>query len=102
MDIKKYLFVLDKLNEVPEGYVVTYGQVAKVCSLNTPRLVGRILHNNPDSSKYPCHRVVFSDGKLSDAFAFGGAQMQRGILESEGVSFSGDKVDLVSSQFHFT
>ena len=41
----------------------------------------------------PCHRVVFADGSLTSAFAFGDG-VQREWLESEGVTFIGDKVDM--------
>lgn len=79
---------------IPKGKVTTYGRIAKDLFLPTPRLVGKILHSNPDPTKYPCHRVVFSDGKLAPAYAFGGAEVQRKKLLSEGVSFKGSKVDL--------
>jgi hypothetical protein len=38
--------------------------------------------------------VVFKDGSLSSAFAFGGINMQRKMLEQEGVIFKGDKVNM--------
>lgn len=79
------------VSEIPKGMVLTYGQIAKEvssCGKNvSPRLVGRILHLNPDPKKIPCHRVVFKDGSLSEKFAFGGIGAQRERLLSEGVYF---------------
>jgi methylated-DNA-protein-cysteine methyltransferase related protein len=86
--------VYDYLTTIPVGKVTTYGRVAKVVGISSPRLVGRILHHNPSPDKYPCHRVVFADGSLTDGFAFGGREEQKFLLEKEGVVFNGDKVDL--------
>ena len=35
----------------------------------------------------PCHRVVFADGGICEGFAFGGPDVQRSLLEQEGVTF---------------
>lgn len=86
--------VYELVEKVPQGKVTTYGDIAKWLNFKTPRQVGWILHRNPSHSKTPCHRVVFSDGRLSGQFAFGGADAQRKWLESEGVVFKGEKVDL--------
>jgi methylated-DNA-protein-cysteine methyltransferase related protein len=86
--------VYDYLITIPLGKVSTYGRVAQATGIRSPRLVGKILHNNPSPDKYPCHRVVFADGSLTDGFAFGGREEQKFLLEKEGVAFIGDKVDL--------
>ena len=92
--------VYNLVEHVPAGKVTTYGDIARELGMKTPRQVGWILHRNPSHSQTPCHRVVFSDGKLSGQFAFGGADSQRKWLESEGVIFKGDKVDLQKSLWH--
>ena len=49
----------------------------------------------PEPGAIPCHRIVFADGRLADGFAFGGPDVQRHLLEEEGVSFLPDgRVDL--------
>ena len=59
------------------------------------RYVGFALHVNPEPGAIPCHRIVFADGRLADGFAFGGPDVQRHLLEEEGVSFLPDgRVDL--------
>lgn len=79
---------------VPRGKVTTYGAVALYLGLQSPRMVGRALHYNPDSDTTPCHRVVFANGALSPAFAFGGLGKHKEKLLKEGVVFKGEKVDL--------
>lgn len=86
--------ILDVVRSIPIGRVMTYGNVARACGLNCPRFVGSVLHNNPDPSKYPCHRVVNAKGEMAKGFAFGGRDIQRQMLEKEKVEFIGDKVNL--------
>ena len=53
------------------------------------------MHVNPDPEHIPCYRVVTKDGRLSPAFAFGGENRQRVLLEREGVEFGEDgRVDM--------
>ena len=86
--------ILNFLTKIPKGKVATYGQVAKATGTGSPRIVGRLLHNNPDPKRFPCHRVVFKDGSLAKHFAFGGEKRQRVLLKREGVSFFRGKVDM--------
>ncbi|HBC72195.1 hypothetical protein A2379_00315 [Candidatus Amesbacteria bacterium RIFOXYB1_FULL_47_13] len=79
------------VKQIPEGKVMTYGQVAQAIGTRDARRVGQVLHANKDS-KVPCHRVVFADGSLAPGYAFGGAEEQRKRLLAEGVEFVGDKV----------
>jgi len=80
---------------IPRGRVMTYGQVAVVAGFpRCARQVGFALHRNPDCGTIPCHRVVFADGRLSPAFAFGGIGRHRKLLEDEGVKFVGERVDM--------
>lgn len=87
------------LLNIPKGKVVTYGQVARELGIPSPRIVGRVIHNNPEPFVIPCHRVVFADGSLAPSYAFGGEGKQRELLENEGVSFNKEKVDLNKSSW---
>ncbi len=81
--------VYNIVKQVPKGKVTTYGQIARL--LGNPRrsiVVGWALHGNPYPGVVPCHRVVNKDGRLSGAFAFGGMDVQRKLLEEEGVAIS--------------
>lgn len=83
--------VYEQVKKIPEGKVASYGQIAFLSgNPRASRAVGYALHHNPEPGVIPCHRVVFSDGSLSPAFAFGGADIQRELLEQEGISFSAD------------
>lgn len=88
--------VYEVVEQIPEGMVATYGQVAKlVGEPRKARYVGFALHVNPRPGEIPCHRVVFADGRICEGFAFGGAGVQRRLLEDEGVSFRDENhVDL--------
>jgi|SRR3990172_11187226 len=86
--------VYELIKNIPAGRVMTYGQIARITGIASPRAVGQILHRNEQPEIYPCHRVVFADGSLSEAFAFGGSNEQKIRLMSEGVSFKGDKVNM--------
>lgn len=92
--------VFEKIYEVvcsiPEGKVATYGQVALLAgNPRWARVVGYALHKNPAFGVIPCHRVVNRDGKTAESFAFGGGDIQRQMLENEGVVFGADgRIDL--------
>lgn len=65
--------IYDVVKMIPEGSVASYGQVAEIAgNPRWSRVVGYALHSNPDPEHIPCHRVVTKDGRVSDAFAFGG------------------------------
>lgn len=93
--------VYQMVEQVPEGMVATYGQIAKlVGEPRRARYVGYALHVNPRPGIIPCHRIVFADGRLAPGFAFGGPEAQRELLEAEGVSFLADgRVDLPANRW---
>lgn len=79
------------VQQIPRGRVATYGQVAALAgNPRWARVVGYALHNNPKPMIIPCHRVVNREGRVADAFAFGGGQIQRQLLEKEGIIFEND------------
>lgn len=84
------------VRRIPRGKVATYGQIARLAgNPRWARAVGYALHVNPDPAGIPCYRVVNRQGRLAPAFAFGGEQVQRLLLERDGVAFREDgTVDL--------
>lgn len=77
------------VKKIPKGKVASYGQIAKLAgNKRMSRQVGWALHVNPCQGEIPCHRVVMKDGSLTKGFAFGGIEIQRAMLESEGVEVS--------------
>lgn len=87
--------VYDYLTTIPKGKVVTYKQVAEhLGNKGLARVVGNILHKNPDGDKYPCYKVLNSKGELAEAFVFGGKSIQKQRLENEGIKVINNMVDL--------
>lgn len=86
--------VYEVVKKIPRGSVMTYGQVGKAIGTRDYRRVGQALHANK-SSDVPCHRVVFSDGRLASGYAFGGPGEQKKRLLAEGVRFIDNKVNFL-------
>lgn len=79
---------------IPYGRVATYGQIAMLCGKpRNARQVGYAL-NRRIEDKVPAHRVVNHQGCLSGAAAFAVPDLQKRLLEMEGVMINGDQVDL--------
>ena len=80
--------------QIPKGKVATYGQLALLAgSPRASRIVGAAMYRAP--AGLPCHRVLYRDGTLCCDEAFGGKEIQRQLLEAEGVTFLPDgRVDL--------
>ena len=79
--------VYEVVKHIPKGKVASYGQIARL--LGNPRAsraVGYALHANPYPGVVPCHRVVNRVGRLAPGFAFGGEDIQKEMLEAEGVA----------------
>lgn len=84
---------------IPAGHVATYGQIALLCGSPThARQVGHALRKGRAGEQIPAHRIVNASGILSGAEAFETPDMQRTLLEEEGVEVywtnRGWKVDL--------
>ena len=87
--------VYEAVCRIPKGKVATYGQIAFLAgNPKASRVVGYALHVNPRPGVIPCHRVVNRTGRLAPAFAFGGSDAQRLLLEGEGVEVGENGVDL--------
>jgi methylated-DNA-protein-cysteine methyltransferase-like protein len=84
-----------EVSKIPKGNVSTYARIAEYSgSPKAARAVGNILHRNPFEGIVPCHRVVNSKGRLSNAFRFGGINIQKDLLEQEGVIVIDNVVNL--------
>jgi methylated-DNA-protein-cysteine methyltransferase related protein len=75
--------VLDRVREIPEGHVTTYGDLLP----QRPRYAGAVLAA-ADEPGLPWHRVVRADGTLAKG------DRQRALLDAEGVPFRGARVDM--------
>ena len=86
--------IYDLVQQIPKGKVTTYGQLAAMAgSPRASRIVGAAMYRAPEG--LPCHRVLYSNGTLCCDQAFGGKEIQRQMLEQEGIPFLPDgRVDL--------
>ena len=93
MDFYKRLGIVCRA--VPEGKVITYGQAALLCGFpKNSRQVGYGLKKGL-AGEVPAYKVVNSKGVLSGAASFDHPDLQRMLLEEEGIEVSMDnKVDL--------
>lgn len=76
------------VRRVPPGRVMTYGQVA--LELGAPaaaRAVGYALHSLPANNDVPWWRIVNARGAVSLKGRGAQADLQRQLLEAEGVVF---------------
>lgn len=73
---------------VPAGKVATYGHIAAIAGVSTPRLVGRVLRE--DGFDLPWHRVLRASGIPAPHLQ----REQLELLRAEGVLAEGTKVDL--------
>ena len=83
MDEGSVYEILSAVEEIPEGRVASYGQIARLIGREkNSRLVGKVLSRAELYGTYPCHRVVNHAGRLAPHFP-----EQRERLEREGVTF---------------
>ena len=75
--------VLERIRQVRSGFVTTYGDLCP----EAPRFAGSVLAACEDPD-IPWQRIVRADGSLAKG------ERQRRLLESEGVPFRGDRVDM--------
>lgn len=74
--------------KIPCGRVATYGEVAIRAGLpNHARTVGYALHALRSGTDLPWHRVINAQGRISLGSVPGEADLQRALLEAEGVGF---------------
>src|SRR5699024_8007630 len=88
--------VIKIIKEIPEGFVMTYAQVAQIAGNKRPgRQVDWILSSMRQKDKLPWQRVINAKRESSDS----GCEA-REVLELEGVQFgSQDKGELSRYQY---
>ncbi|MFB1116081.1 MGMT family protein [Dickeya dadantii] len=86
--------VIHVIAAIPYGYVVTYGDVARLAgSARAARQVGGILRGLPTGSQLPWYRVINRKGEIS--LTGPDFQRQKSALQSEGVILDSEgKIDL--------
>ena len=78
------------LKLIPEGYVVTYGDIAHALGTKAYQAVGNAMARNPNPIVVPCHRVVKNNGDIGN-YAFGIAKKIE-LLNNEGIRTEHEKI----------
>src|SRR5216110_2605561 len=86
--MSRYQDIYAVIRRIPRGRVATYGQIATLAGLDGhARQVGYALHALPSGSGLPWHRVINAKGEISPRSAGDSHELQRMLLEAEGVKF---------------
>lgn len=80
---------------IPLGRVSTYGDIAALTGLSSPRIVGWIMRT--DSSDLPWHRVIRASGRPAQHLA----TRQLELLRAEGVLSVDGRVALSEIRYEF-
>jgi methylated-DNA-protein-cysteine methyltransferase-like protein len=93
---EKYSRIYNVVKQIPIGKVSTYGQVATLAGYHgQARQVGYALNALTDDLDIPWQRVINSKGQISKRANPIFEEIQKEILESEGIQFDlNGRVDL--------
>jgi methylated-DNA-protein-cysteine methyltransferase related protein len=80
---------------IPPGRVSTYGDIAAVAGLSSPRIVGWIMRT--DSSDLPWHRVITASGRPARHLT----TRQLELLRAEGILAADGKIALGEVRYEF-
>jgi methylated-DNA-protein-cysteine methyltransferase-like protein len=84
--LSSYQRIYAAVRRIPRGRVATYGDIATQAGLDGhARQVGYALHNLPEASDIPWHRVINARGEISPRTTSDSHELQRMLLEKEGV-----------------
>lgn len=94
MDDSFFNRVYEVVKLVPYGRVTSYGAIAKFLgSGGSARMVGWAMNSSHRSAvNIPAHRVVNRNGLLTGKHHFGGPDVMKQLLESEGIVVVNDKI----------
>ncbi|CAM4166664.1 putative methylated DNA-protein cysteine methyltransferase [Mycobacterium basiliense] len=80
---------------IPSGRVATYGDIASVAGLSSPRIVGWIMRT--DSMDLPWHRVITASGRPARHLT----TRQLELLRAEGILSIDGKIALARVRYQF-
>ena len=80
---------------IPAGRVATYGDIAAVAGLSSPRIVGWIMRT--DSADLPWHRVITASGRPAAHLT----TRQLNLLRAEGVLSMDGRIALSDVRHQF-
>lgn len=81
------------LTRIPQGKITTYNRLARAMRMpKACRYVGYLLKSNPEPEKFPCYKVVKSDGGVGGYSGEGGVKEKIRRLRSDGIIIKKRKV----------
>ena len=99
---------MDKMREmqlllarIPKGKVSTYGALAKKLRIH-PRFAGRLLSRNTDGIRYPCYKIIRSNGDLGGYTSPKGVKDKIRKLKRDGIEIKNNRIDLKKYFFDFS
>lgn len=85
--------VLDAVESIPRGKVMSYGDVAEYVGAGSGRAVGTVMSRY--GAEVPWHRVLHADGSC----ATHKSDHQLDLLRGEGVTMRGERVDMTAARW---
>ncbi len=86
-----YQKVYNLLKKIPKGKITTYQLLAKaVGKPKNWRQIARILAHNPYPGKFPCYKVVKSNGEIGGYFC--GIKKKKKLLQKDGIIIKRNKI----------
>lgn len=85
--------VLDVVDRIPAGRVLTYGDVAELVGRGSPRTVGAVLSRH--GREVPWQRVVQASGRPAEPHLREALE----LLAAEGCPLVGERVDLAAARW---
>jgi len=78
------------LTQIPKGKITTYKEISHAMGMKGYRHIGQLLSKNPEPDKYPCYKVVCSNGSLGGYSGRIKNKVQR--LQNDGIVIKNDIV----------
>jgi methylated-DNA-protein-cysteine methyltransferase-like protein len=93
--------VYQLVKEIPYGRVTSYGAIAEYLGTKgSSRMVGWAMNASHSATEnIQAHRVVNRNGMLTGKNHFGGPDVMKQLLESEGIAVENDKI--INFEKHF-
>jgi len=100
-DITFFEKVFEVVKLIPKGRVTSYGAIAGYLGTKgSSRMVGWAMNSSHHSIvNIPAHRVVNRNGVLTGKHHFGGPEIMKQLLESEGITVENDQI--IDFEKHF-
>lgn len=91
MDPTLKLQILQYLQTIPKGFVMTYKWLGKVFGVH-PRAIASVMRYNQDPELYPCYKVIAASGKLSGYNTPAGIPEKIAKLQADGIQILEGKI----------